>query len=192
MSLAFGGLFLYYRNFPADGRPPCRRARCHLNTALSSQPSRSSIRTANAFRARWRRPRGDTDLRFGKTAKQSHRFAAWRNKATVCSLAKQSHRSFRPRLTTGIFTKRTMENAAISMNRGAPTGAGMTTSAAPCARFRSAIGGTRAGGTPAVPGSLGIRAGGTPALPGPYSHFIHLKKKYGSTAASSISTMASG
>jgi hypothetical protein len=38
----------------------------------------------------------------------------------------------------------------------------------------------------------GTRAGGTPALPSAYSHFIHLKKKYGSTAASSISTMASG
>jgi hypothetical protein len=50
------------------------------------------------------------------------------------------------------------------------------------ARFRCAIAGSRAGGTPVVP------AGSAPA----YSHFIHLKKKYGSTAASSISTSAIG
>ena len=36
------------------------------------------------------------------------------------------------------------------------------------------------------------RAGETPAVPAPYSHFIHLNKKYGSTAASSIRARANG
>jgi hypothetical protein len=36
------------------------------------------------------------------------------------------------------------------------------------------------------------RAGETPAVPAPYNHFIHLNKKYGSTAASSIRARANG